>query len=141
MTNSMTKSQDFVIKQIFEKASETIGAIINHVSVVNKTIENEQKTIWLESLNLKKGQLNNLYASYKGKILSKEEENIFNHQVEEIINSCLEINNEYDQKIEKRHDENVTILKLCIRSLLALGVTGIIGYSSVQISNNIVKKS
>ena len=139
MSNPVTKCDVSLTKSIFEESIKIVNVIINKVFTSNKSIDDNQKAVWLESLTLKKEELTSLFKQYGDKELNREESSQFNSQVKEIINSCLEINNKYVQKLEKKHEQNMGILKSCIIGLIGLGITGIIGFSGIQISKNVKK--
>ena len=139
MTNSIEKHGGELTTAIIDQALKTVYVVVDCVSTSNKSIDEKQKEIWLSSLKFKEKELNILLEEYKNRELTKEESDLFHKKVETIVNSILEINKEYDAKLEKRRDENIEILQLCLKGLFTLGLTGIIGLSSTKISSNFKK--
>lgn len=114
------------IGQIGIAAVKTACEVYEKIAKAKTEVTKEQKEIHLELIDFKKAEMNALLDMYQNKELTDDQMERFKVEIREITNSVLELNNQYDKKLQKREENQNTIIKKCVEALTKLGVTGII---------------
>lgn len=140
MSNEVGKNDKYhVIVKIASEAMKVAYVVYDKIIKAKTEIIKEQKEIYLSAIDCKKAEINSLCDMYKDKDLSNSQMEKYRVEVREITNSIIEINNEYDKKLQKREENQNKILRQVIDNLTKLGVTGIIVYGVTFVAKTVKK--